>query len=226
MENIHDGHRDRLRRRFRDEGLSHFEDLHILELMLFNALPRRNTSPAAHALLKEFGSLAGVLDARTEDLMAVAGIGESTALYLRMFPQIMQRYLQERNNVGDVLSTPAQCGQYLLSRYFQEREEVVYLLCLDAKCKLLDCSLIHRGSVNAAGISVRKIVEQAIRCNATSVVLSHNHPSGVALPSQEDLATTQQLRTALDAVGVTLSDHVIVAGDDYVSLKETGFFNS
>ena len=225
MDNIHDGHRERLRRRFRDEGLSHFDDLHILELLLFYGQPRRNTSPAAHALLKEFGSLAGVLDAHPEDLMKVAGVGESTALFLRLFPQVMQRYLHERSSVGNVLTTPAQCGQYLTSCYFQERDEVVYLLCLDAKCKLLDCSLIHRGSVNAAGVSVRKIVEQAIRCNATSVVLSHNHPSGVALPSQEDLVTTRQLQTALDAVGVTLSDHIIVAGDDFVSLKETGFFN-
>lgn len=224
MDNIHEGHRDRLRRRFREEGLSHFEDLHILELILFHALPRRDTSPAAHALLKQFGTLAGVLDARPEDLMRIEGIGENTALYLRMFPQVMQRYLHEQGGVGNILADTEQCGRYLLSCYFQERDEVVYLLCLDAKCKLLDCSLIHRGSVNSANISVRKIVEQALRCNASSVVLSHNHVSGVALPSQEDLATTRQLMTALEAVGVTLTDHIIVAGDDFVSLKETGYF--
>ena len=224
MDNIHKGHRDRLRRRFREEGLTHFEDLHILELMLFHALPRRDTSPVAHALLKQFGSLAGVLDARTEDLMQVAGISENAALYLRMFPQVMQRYLHEQSAIGNILADTAQCGRYLLSCYFQEREEVVYLLCLDAKCKLLDCSLIHRGSVNSASVSVRKIVEQALRCNATSVVLSHNHVSGVALPSQADLSTTQQLKTALDAVGITLTDHIIVAGDDFVSLRDTGCF--
>lgn len=226
MDNIHEGHRDRLRRRFREEGLSHFEDLHILELILFHALPRRDTSPAAHALLKQFGTLAGVLDARPEDLMRIEGIGENTALYLRMFPQVMQRYLHEQGGVGNILADTEQCGRYLLSCYFQERDEVVYLLCLDAKCKLLDCSLIHRGSVNSANISVRKIVEQALRCNASSVVLSHNHVSGVALPSQEDLSTTRQLTTALEAVGVTLTDHIIVAGDDFVSLRQTGFFQS
>ena len=141
-----------------------------------------------------------------------------------MFPQVMQRYLHEQSAIGNILADTAQCGRYLLSCYFQEREEVVYLLCLDAKCKLLDCSLIHRGSVNSASVSVRKIVEQALRCNATSVVLSHNHVSGVALPSQEDLSTTQQLKTALDAVGITLTDHIIVAGDDFVSLRDTGCF--
>ena len=224
MDNIHKGHRDRLRRRFREEGLAHFEDLHILELMLFHALPRRDTSPVAHALIKQFGNLAGVLDARPEDLMQIEGISETTALYLRMFPQVMQRYLHEQSAVGNILSDTAQCGRYLLSCYFQEREEVVYLLCLDAKCKLLDCSLIHRGSVNSASISVRKIVERALRCNASSVVLSHNHVSGIALPSQEDLSTTQQLKTALDAVGITLTDHIIVAGDDFVSLRDTGCF--
>lgn len=224
MANIHDGHRERLRRRFREEGLSHFEDLHILELMLFHALPRRDTSPIAHALIEKFGTLAAVLDARPEDLMLVDGVSEKTALYLRMFPQVMRRYLYEQNAVGKILSTADQCGQVLLPCYYQERDEVVFLLCLDAKCKMLDCSPIHRGSVNAANISVRKIVEQALRCNAASVVLSHNHVSGVALPSQEDLNTTRQIRTALEAVGITLADHIIVAGDDFVSLKETGFF--
>ena len=110
--------------------------------------------------------------------------------------------------------------------FFGERDEVVYLLCLDAKCKVLDCRMLFRGGVNSAGVSVRKIVETALACNATSVVLAHNHTSGIALPSKEDEATTRQIRTALDAVGILLADHIIVADDDFVSMADSGFFRT
>ena len=102
------------------------------------------------------------------------------------------------------------------------QEEQVYLLCLDAKCKALDCILIQSGDVNAAGISVRKVVKAALAANATSVVLAHNHPSGVALPSEEDRRVTRIVKSALDAVDVLLVDHIIVADDDFVSLADDG----
>lgn len=101
-------------------------------------------------------------------------------------------------------------------------EEQVYLLCLDAKCKALDCILVQSGDVNSAGISVRKVVKAALDANATSVVLAHNHPSGVALPSEEDKRVTQVIRDALDAVDVLLADHIIVADGDFVSLADDG----
>ena len=100
----------------------------------------------------------------------------------------------------------------------------MYLLCLDAKCKVLDCRLLSVGGVNTAAVSVRKIVEAALSCNATSVVLAHNHTSGIALPSAEDEVTTRRIAAALDAVGILLADHIIVADDDYVSMADSGFF--
>ena len=103
-----------------------------------------------------------------------------------------------------------------------EQEEVVWLLCLDGKCKVLDCRLIHRGSMNTAAISVRKVVKTALERNATSVVVAHNHPSGIALASREDRETTRALQTALNAVGVTLVDHIIVADGDFISLASDG----
>ena len=124
-----------------------------------------------------------------------------------------------RSTQIQVLDTTSKCGQYLLPFFHGEREEVVYLLCLDAKCKALDCVLIHRGGVNVASIAARKVVKAALDSNATSVVLAHNHPSGLALPSQEDKQTTMVLKAALDAVGVVLADHIIVADDDFVSMR-------
>ena len=131
--------------------------------------------------------------------------------------------LRDRNIlVSAAAGSGNKCGQYLLPYVHGEHEEVVYLLCLDAKCKALDCVLIHRGGVNVASIAARKVVKTALDANATSVVLAHNHPSGLALPSPEDRQTTLVLKRALEAVGVVLADHIIVADGDFVSMRDDG----
>ena len=129
----------------------------------------------------------------------------------------------DRSGKANILNSTSKCGQYLVPFFHGEQEEVVYLLCLDAKCKALCCVPVHRGSITVASISVRKIVQTALNQNAASVVLAHNHPSGYALPSQEDLDTTRTLQTALQSVGIVLADHIIVADDDYVSLADDGY---
>ena len=222
---MHDGHRQRMKRRYLQSSLDSFDDLAILEFLLYYAIPRRDTNPIAHRLLDRYGSLASVLEAPREDLQKVEGIGESAAILLSLIPAVARRHMIERSRIGEILDTTAKCGEYLAPRFFGERDEVVWLLCLDAKLMPLDCRLLFRGSVNAAGVSVRKIVETALACNATSVVLAHNHTSGLALPSREDEATTVRLRTALDSVGIRLADHIIVAGDDFFSLADSGLLD-
>ena len=225
MASMHDGHRQRLKERFLAEGLENFSDLHILELLLFYAVPRRDTNPIAHDLLRQFGSLRGVLEARPEDLREIPWLGEGAATLLTMIPQLLQRYLRDSQDMGQLLLTTAQCGQYLLPYFFLAREEMVYLLSLDAKCKVLDLRLIQTGSINTVGVSVRKVVEAALRAGASSVVLAHNHTSGLALPSRADQTTTRQIWEALNAVGIVLADHIIIAGDDFISMAEDGFFD-
>ena len=225
MATIHDGHRHRLKQRFQKEGLDNFNDINVLELLLFYTISRKDTNPIAHALLDRFGSLAGVLEARPEDLATVDGMGESSAAFLSLIPQLLRRYLKDSRKTGQILSTTALCGEYLTPYFFLAREEMVYLLCLDAKCMVLDCRLVQTGSVNTAGVSIRKIVETALSSNATSVVLAHNHTSGIALASDADRATTRQLWKALDAVGILLADHIIVTGDDFISMADDGFFD-
>ena len=222
---MHDGHRQRMKRRYLQSSLDSFDDLAILEFLLYYAIPRRDTNPIAHRLLDRYGSLASVLEAPREDLQKVEGIGESAAILLSLIPAVARRHMIERSRIGEILDTTTKCGEYLAPRFFGERDEVVWLLCLDAKLMPLDCRLLFRGSVNAAGVSVRKIVETALACNATSVVLAHIHTSGLALPSREDEATTVRLRTALDSVGIRLADHIIVAGDDFVSLADSGLLD-
>ena len=218
----HDGHRRRLRQRFLQSGGEGFDDLALLELLLLYAIPRRDTNPVAHRLLERYGDLASVLEAPAEELQKVEGVGEYAAALLRLVPVAARRHMIERAHLGEILDTTARCGEYLMPRFYGERDEVVWLLCLDAKLMVRDCRLLFRGSVNSAGITVRKIVETALACNAASVVLAHNHTSGLAVPSREDERTTARLYDALEAVGIRLTDHIIVAGGDFVSMAESG----
>lgn len=222
---IHDGHRQRLKDRFLKEGLDNFDELQVLELLLFYAIPRQDTNPVAHALLDRFGSLAQVLEAPVSELQKVPGMGQAAATYLSLITASCRYYLVNRNDSHVVLNTVEQCGNYLLPFFCGRRNETVYLLCLDAKCKVLACKEVGEGSVNSAAVPIRRIVEMALSANATSVVLAHNHPSGMALPSGEDQLTTRRLAMSLAAVDIELADHLVVADDDFVSLRQSGWYH-
>ena len=223
---IHEGHRQRLKERFRKEGLDHFEEHQVLELLLFYCIPRVDTNPIAHALLERFGSLTRVFEAPVEELEKVPGIGHNTAVFLSLVMASGRYYQVSCATRNVILRTVEECGKYLLPLFYGKRNEIVYLLCLDAKCKVLTCKMLGEGSVNSAGVPVRRIVETALAANATSVILAHNHPSGVAVPSDADVQTTRRVAVALDAVEIGLLDHIVVADDDYVSMAQAGFYRA
>lgn len=221
----HKEHRQRVKKRFLGEGLDHFSELHALELLLFYAIPQKDTNELAHALLDHFGNLHQVLTAPPEQLMQVKGVGEHVAILLSLVKGISQKYLIGQEEAGVPLNTMEACGKYLMDRFVGRRDETVMLLCLDAKRLPLCCRIVSQGSVNAAEVSVRKVVEAALAVNATTVVLAHNHPSGIAVPSMEDIITTRRMGAALDAVGVILEDHIVVAGREYVSLRDSNYYD-
>lgn len=220
---VHQGHRQRLRSRFLKEGLDHFTDIQVLELMLFFSIARQDTNPIAHALLDHFGSLSRVLEAPVEELQQIDGIGEQSAVLLKLFHEAARYYQVDKAMQEKILPTISACGEYLVPFFFGRQVETVFLLCLDAKCKVLCCQSVCEGSVNYAGISVRKVAEVALNAKATTVVLAHNHPSGIALPSAEDVQTTRRVAAALNAMEITLADHIIVADGDYVSMVQSGY---
>lgn len=222
-ESIHLGHRERLKRRFLEEGLDDFTDIQVLELLLFYAIARQDTNPIAHNLLDHFGSLSQVLEASPEELKKVKGVGEHAALLLHLIPQIGRYYQVDSAQRVDILTSLDACGAYLVPYFFARTRETVFLLCMDAKCKVLCCKEIGEGSVNSASISVRKVVETALAANATTVILAHNHPSGIAIPSDEDVQTTRRIAAALSAVEIHLADHIVVAEGDYVSMVQSGY---
>ena len=219
---IHDGHRERMKKRFLEEGLDSFTQIQALELLLFYCIPQKDTNPLAHALLDRFGSLSQVLEAPVEELRKVPGVGAHTAIFLHLITEAGRFYLVNRSSQEKILPSLESCAEYMLPFFFGRKVETVFLLCLDAKCKVLCCKEIGEGSVNAAGISVRRVVETALNAGATTVVLAHNHPSGLALPSAEDIQTTRRVATALSAVEIHLADHIVVADGDYVSMVQSG----
>jgi len=221
---IHKGHRQRLKDRFLKEGLDNFEELYVLELLLYYCIAQKDTNPIAHSLLDHFGSLTAVFEATPEELQKVPGIGPNVATFLTLIPQVGRYYQIKRADPGDILLTIDQCGNYLVPYFYGRDHETVFLLCLDAKCKVLGCKLVGVGSVNSANIPIRRVVEIALNTNATTVVLAHNHPSGLALPSADDVQTTLRLARAMDAVEITLADHIVVADNDFVSMAQSGYY--
>lgn len=225
MSGIHDGHRERMRQRFREHGLDNFNDHAVLEFLLCYVIPRMDVNPIAHALLDTFGSLHGVFEASVEALTQVKGVGENVAILIRLIPQISRRYLISRQAAHDKLTDSRSAGDFLIPRFLYEREEVVLLVCLDGSSRVISCKEVGRGETNTASVSVRKVVELALSQNSTSVILAHNHTSGIALPSQEDVMTTQQIAQALQMVNIRLADHIVIADNDFVSMADSGLLS-
>lgn len=220
MASVHQGHRARQRKKLLENGPRAFADHELLEMLLYYAIPRRDTNELAHRLLERFGSLQGVFSATVEELSTVEGVGENAAVLLSLVPQIWQRSLQgapER-----ILNSVDKCGEYFAELLSGSRREMLWQVCLDGKGKVLSSRCLAEGDVSMAAVSVRQVVEYALRAGAVAVVLAHNHPSGVALPSQEDCATTRLIRDALRTMNIQLVDHIIVADGDYVSMAASG----
>lgn len=220
----HDKHRERVRKRFLESELTGFASHEALELLLYYAIPRKDVNGIAHALMDRFGSLNGVFSAPLELLKQVDGIGENAAILLRLAPLITHKANLEEKERELILDGKQRTGAYLLELFSRERTEVVYELCLDRKYKLLACKRIGEGSASTVNLDIRKLVENALLSAATYVILAHNHPSGLALPSPDDQAATEQAVLALKTIGVSLKDHIIVADQDFVSMSESGFW--
>lgn len=225
--NPHVDHRRRMKDRFSENGLDNFPDVNVLELLLFYSVSRKDTNPLAHALLERFGSLKAVLEASEDELCSVPGIGKESARLLRLVPAVSKRYissLAEPSSKKTPITTPSAAADALRATFLYERNEIVVALFLDAQGKKLDIQPIGEGTVNASEIRTRILVEKALGSHCSSVILAHNHPGGTLSPSREDRETTAALRQALSMVDITLSDHLIFADNEYVSLRELGLF--
>lgn len=217
---LHVGHRQRMRERFLNapESLAEHE---LLELLLYYAVPRRDTNDLAHSLIEQFGSLTAVLEADVTQLSRVKGVGESVATYLSAVGAGARYYMGEKITNGasaSTLDTPAKVAEFLWPRFLGQNKERVFALLFDNGMRLLDCYHICDGSIAGAPISVRRIVERAYTKGAVGVILAHNHPGGLAVPSGDDIRITRTLDTALRTMEVPLIEHYVFSDRSFAPI--------
>ena len=219
----HTGHRERMKAEFLARGLEGWPDHRVLELLLFYTIPQGDVNDLAHELVERFGSLAGVLDASVEELKKVKGVGDHTAVFLRMLPAVLGRYQGARTRLSAIINSPEDAYAWLEPYFFGARNEMVYVLCLDGKRQVLGVRKVAEGSIEMAEVNTRRIAEEAIGLRAAQIYVAHNHVSNLAIPSQADWLTTDTLRGALRPIGIELIDHLVFVDGDMVSMKDSEY---
>jgi DNA repair protein RadC len=218
-ENLHSGHRERLRTRFLEgENLADHE---LLELLLYYAIPQQNTNELAHSLINKCGNLAGVFKADIEFLKNIKGLNTRSACLLVMILELFKRYQEINLQIGK-RTDYRHIGEYFVNKFVGETNEMYMCVVLNEDLYVKNCAIIGNGSIGLAPVNVREIVDFTYKQKSNIIVLAHNHPNGNPTPSQEDVATTRYLSSVLRPVDIILVDHIVVAGNDYVSLKQAG----
>ena len=223
--NIHKDHRLRMREKFinaLEEGNvdNVFQDHELLEILLYTAIPRRNTNDIAHYLIDEFGSIGGIVDADKEQLEKVYGMGENAAVLVKLVSTLAKRYINDVNDIKNTRLTPLNIGSYIKNLFYGHTNEIAYLLFLDKDCVVRKIKRLASGTVNATPIYPREVVKLAVNERFPYVILAHNHPNSNSMPSAADIEMTKIIEKALSFVEVRLVDHVIVANDKVTSLAK------
>ena len=223
---MHTGHRERLKKKFLKYGLDGFEPHEALELLLFWAIPRKDTNELAHKLINKFGSITAVFDAPIKILKEIEGIGENSAIFLKLMPEIARIYQEDKHMINKKVPSLEDCYNKLVSEFTGRTEETVAIMLFDSKGKIVYDGIINKGSVNAVEIYSRRIIELLSAYSATSIIIAHNHPSGIALPSREDIRSTDKLKIIFENMSVAFIDHIIVADGDFVSMRQDKISNA
>jgi len=220
----HSGHHKRLRERFVKTGLDGFHDYEVLELLLTYVFPNRDTKPIAKDLLTKFKTLAAVFSAEQEELQEIKGVGERTAVYLKLLNDTLGFVFEEHARNEEIQFTKtAQLFEYFKATIGTKKNEVMRIVYLDSQNRLIYAENLSEGTVAKTVAFPRKVVEGALKYHAVSVIVAHNHPGGVAEPSDNDDKITEQIESALQTVGISLQDHLVIAGDEYFSYRQTGY---
>lgn len=217
--NPHEHHRKRVKQEFLAHGFNSQTPEHkVLELLLFFCIPRIDTNEIAHDMINKFGSIAGVLDAPVEELVKFKGITENNVALLKLIMPVANYYRKTVHKKNFGFKNHSEIGKFLLDCYLGETEEKLGILSLDGAVRFLSFEFIATGDISSVGVSTRNIIEHVLKTGATGVIMVHNHPGGIALPSPTDIQITEMVAAALSHIGVHLADHIIIADDDYVSM--------
>ena len=220
---VHTGHRKRMKERFFNGGAANFADHELIEMLLYNTFPRKDTNELAHKILNEYdNNLCMLVEADPADLMFRCGLNENTAMFFSIMSEILRRYSAQRYKKRTLIDSSEIAGNYAVYLLANEKRECFYVICLDAQSRLINSSLISRGTVNETHVYIRNVAEAAVKYNARSIILAHNHPGGGLVPSVSDIETTVSIIKMLNMIDVYVSDHIIVADDKYLSMADEG----
>ncbi len=219
---VHDGHRKRVKQEFLKNGFNENTPPHkILEMLLFYSIPRGDTNVLAHNLLNEFGSITGVLNASTERLLKIKGIGPNSASLIKLTLTVLKSYMSEKGASVKRFGSNDDICEYINRKYIGFTKEIFSITSLAPNGILLGFDFLSEGTPTDISIPIRLIAEIAIKRDASSIILAHNHPNGVAFPTPEDVETTIRIKNSLKSIDISLLDHMIIGFDDYISMKQS-----
>jgi DNA repair protein RadC len=214
--------RQRPRERLLSEGAAALSDPELLALFLRVGCKGRSAVELGRELLLQFGSIQGVFGATLTQVSLVPGMGPAKFAQLKAVMELAQRAIREPMEAGETLNSPDMVRRYLRMTMGRRQHESFNVLFLDVKNRLLACEEMFRGTLTHTSVYPREVVKAALHRNAASVMLAHNHPSGIAAPSDADLQLTRALVQALSLIDVRVLDHFVVAGPDVHSFAEHG----
>jgi len=209
-----------------DEGLDNFSDHEIIELLLFYSIPQHDTNALAHRMIKEFGTLHDLLEADPRDIERRCKVSLNTAILISLVAPLSRRYLKEKWGERPIVNSSAVAGNYAISLFAGRIYECFYVICLNSQNRVNYAALVHEGTINEAPVYPRLVVETALRHKANSIILAHNHPGGSLKASNADIDVTRRICQALKPISINVVDHIIVAGDRYLSFAEQGLLDS
>ena len=224
MENddIHEGHRKRLRERFLKSGISGFQDYEVVELLLSLGTPRRDCKQAAKEAIRRFQTLRGVLEAPSEELQKIDGIGAHSAFGIKLVQEVAREFLKARMMEKPFYTSSQEVFDYLYHAMRGLKKEVFKVLYLTSRNQIIDTVDLSAGTVNSSAVSPREVIEGAIRNNAAALIFVHNHPSGAPTPSASDRNLTRELVFAGKIMNVKVLDHIIIGDNQYYSFAGDG----
>ncbi len=224
-ENVHQGHRERLKNEIISARHGNEKSPEkLLEMLLFYGIPQKDTAWLARELIKNFGDFSGVLDADIDDLVKIKGMTRNAACLIKLMRPIGRTYVISKFKSKEVLKNLSDIGSFVMTKFFSVDTECCALLCLNRLGKVLSFEIIGEGDTDSVGISTRTVLERVLKTEATAVVLAHNHPGGIAIPSEADVFITTEIAKALKTVSINLIDHIVIADDDYISMAQSNRF--
>jgi DNA repair protein RadC len=215
-------HRQRLKKKFSDSGVSSFHDYEVLELLLSYAIPRKDVKPLANELLREFGSLKGLMDAEKDSIVKVKGIGTHTATLIKLIKEIGILYLKEKAKEKPQIACTSELLDYCKTYMGGLKDERFCVMYLDAQNRMTNIETIQEGIMNQAVVYPRKVLENALKQKASAVILVHNHPSGQVKPSDADIRLTKTIQETARILDIIVHDHVIIGENRFFSFREEG----